>query len=187
MECLHLGKFILLALLIVTGYTIYQYVMVDIAVRRDISGWLDRAGQATTAARMAEYIEKALEGLDKWGMKDGYWAWLYQTPDNNMAVARQVLDDLKERCLEIEQTQERGSMAYAESLEEIKRTFSSVKIDPTGWWLYNKMPWLYFWWVWLLPAWLIGIPLAYVLWEAPYKTKVWDEERKKLVEKWEWD
>jgi len=149
----------MIILFFVTIGLFVQGIMLDIALRADITGWLERAGQATTAEAMASYIDKALEGLDKWGMYEGTWEWLYINPNNFMEVSRELLSDLRDRCLEIERTMPRGSMDYAESLEEIKRTFNTIAINPWAWYALRHYPWLYYWGAWFI-AWIFSVILS---------------------------
>ena len=158
---MRLGVLILLLLCApLTIVVFYQGVAVDVAVRRDILVWLDKAKAATTAEDMAYFIDKALDGLDKWGMYEGTWDWLYVNQDNYMEVSRKLLQSLRDRCLEIEKTQPRGSMGYAESLEEIKRTFESIAINPWAWYTLRHAPWIYYWWAWLPVVWLASIAVS---------------------------
>jgi len=149
-----LGFVLMLLFLGVNVFFVYQAIALDIALSRDIMGWLERAGAATTCEDMAEYIEKALEGMDKWGMYEGSWEWLYIHPGNDIAISRELLKSLADRAREIEKTYSRGSMDYAESMEEIKRTFARIAVNPWAWYTLRYMPWLYYW-GWILAVWTV--------------------------------
>jgi len=156
-----LGFVLILVFLALNVVFACQAIMLDIALKRDITGWLERAGAATTCEDMALYIEKALEGMDRWEMYEGSWEWLYIHPGNDIAISRQLLKSLAERAREAEATYPRGSMDYAESMEEIKRTFFNIAINPWAWYTLRHMPWLYYW-GWILLTWLALAVYAFV-------------------------
>jgi len=173
--------FVLLLCLPLTVIVAYQGIMIDVAVHKDILGWLDRAKAATTAEDMAYFIDEALKGLDKWGMQEGTWEWLYVNPSNYMEYSRRILQSLRDRCIEIEGTQTRGSMGYAESLEEIKRAFNSIAVDPWRWYTLRHAPWVYYWWA-LLPAVWIPSLIISVIDETDFRCRLglhsWRVERR---------
>ena len=120
-----------------------QAILLDREIGQDINGYLARAETATTAEQMGEMIDGALEGLDEWNMHEGSWCWIYDTPETRMEYAILQLEGLRDRLQVIEATESRGSMGYAESLEEIKRSFGDISIEPYEFYTLYNVLWLY--------------------------------------------
>jgi len=118
-------------------------VGLSVALNRDIDGWLARARAATTAELMAGYIDNAIKGLDKWNMHEGTWALIWVNPDTQIEYSRELLMKLRDRALQIEKTQTQGSMGYAESMEEIKRTFMTIHMNTYEYYTLRPAIWLY--------------------------------------------
>ncbi|GAI24480.1 unnamed protein product, partial [marine sediment metagenome] len=140
---LGLGKLVMLAWIVVTILLVSQSISVYRDIEQDVGGYLARADAATTAVQMAGFIDNAMNGLDKWGMYEGSWGLIVKDPNTHMGLARTQLVDLRNRLLEIERTENRGSMGYAESMEEIKRNFSRIAIGPYEWYTLRHAIYLY--------------------------------------------
>ena len=118
-------------------------IQTDIAISNDIDGYLRRAESAPTARIMADMLENASKGLDKWDMHNGSWSLFYDHADCRMEYARQQIDALIKRCRSLETNQSIDNFNYTVSLNEMKSNFGKIHIDAYGWYTQRNAIWLY--------------------------------------------
>jgi hypothetical protein len=141
------GSCALLAVLI--GVCLYAYYEV-----MPVRGWYEQAYAAADAEQMAHWLDELLNEMRKMGMVEGYYALIFKNPHNNVALDIKVFENLKARCLEVAKYP-KGSMDYAESLEDIRRQMLFTGFDPWWWAMVNR----HGMWAWLLVtvwAWFPG-------------------------------
>jgi hypothetical protein len=137
---------LLAALIGVCLYSYYQVLPVE--------GWYKQAYAAADAEQMACWLDNLLSEMRKMGMTEGHYALVFKNPHNNVALDIQVFENLRSRCLEVAKYP-KGSMDYAESLEDIRRQMDKTDFDPWWWMMVNR----HGGWAWLLVtvwAWFPG-------------------------------
>lgn len=132
--------FLIGTILVIVG--VIGHFRVDIQIKQDVGGWYEQSYSAADATQMAKWIDELLVGMENRGMTDGHYALFWKNPHNDMALDIEVFKALKERCHEVEKYP-KGSMDYAESLEDIRRQMDKTGFDPTWWWVVNKAIWIY--------------------------------------------
>ena len=135
--------------------SVYAYVQV-----LPVVGWYEQAYSAADAEQMAQWLGNLLAEMERIGMTHGHYALIFKSPHNDVSLDRQVFTALRERCLEV-QKYPKGSMDYAESLEDIRRQMDKTDFDPWWWYMCNRFT---------VVAWLLAfacLPLllaALILW-----------------------
>ena len=102
-----------------------------------VKGWYEQAYSAADAEQMYEWLDKLIKEMEKRGMTQGHYAIIFKNPHNDIALDLEVFKSLKDRCKEIEKYP-KGSMHYAESLEDIRRQMDKTDFNPYYWVLVNK-------------------------------------------------
>jgi len=120
-------------------------------IKEDILGWREMTYAAADAKQMEMYLDNLLKGMDKWNMHKGHYAVFFKAPDNDVAVDYEVFSALKNRAKEIQKF-DKGSMDYAESLEDIRRQAQQTSFNPTTWYIISKCGrlatlYIYFGWI----------------------------------------
>jgi len=153
---------ILGGVILVTGivYSVYAYTQV-----LPVCGWYERAYSAADAEQMAVWLDNLLNEMEARGMTHGHYALVFKNPHNDAALDYEVFKSLKQRCLEV-QKYPKGSMDYAESLEDIRRQMDKTDFNPWWWYMCNTaggvFGWMiaFLWWI----IWIIAL-FFYALYE----------------------
>lgn len=172
-----LGKIALVFFIALTFYAGHQAVCIHLDLNQNVNGYLDRAESATTAEAMAGFIDQAIEGLEERGIAEGNWSWMAtDNPNTDMGVSVGQLESLRNRLLEIEKNENRGSVDYAMSLREIKESFKRISINAYD--LYTKNNKSYFYSEWLVLLffglfWLGWVLIPVMLWDINVIRNSW--------------
>jgi len=149
--------FLGIALLVVgIGAGVHAYLQI-----LPVKGWYEQAYSAADAEQMALWLDNLLAEMERLGMTQGHYALIFKNPHNDVSLDYEVFKSLKERCLEV-QKYPKGSMDYAESLEDIRRQMDKTDFDPWWWYMCNCFGGIY---AWILAFWWwIILVVAGVLW-----------------------
>lgn len=106
-------------------------------VEGDTGAWLDRAQVAANATDMHTYLEKARQGLERYGMTSGNAAWIFKRPDNDMALIYDSLKRLEDRAAgqsELLQADPEyvNTTTYQVALDDMRGTARELQLQQLG-------------------------------------------------------
>lgn len=78
------------------NYAIWYYT--NYRIWYDTYDWVGRASIASHAGDMAEYLNRGIEGMKRWGFTEGHAALVFPSPANDMSLIMKSLERLKERA-----------------------------------------------------------------------------------------
>jgi len=122
------------------------------AIDRDTTAWQVRAQVAADARQIYANLVKCEAGMDKWGFKSGYAAWIFKTPENNMAEIRKALRALADRASRIKKL-DKSSTTYQVALDDIRGTLRELDLLTFSYyWRHHGAGYLV--WLWV-PGWIL--------------------------------
>jgi len=133
-----IGNIILVLMLVwcavATAICVHSYV-----VTLPVSGWYNRIPKASTAEQIAEYCSNTLSEMDRLGITEGHYAFIFKNPNNDIAVDRAILVEIRDRAVFVGKY-DKGSMDYAESLKDIRTQFGGIQANFWYWYMANRVP-----------------------------------------------
>ena len=127
-------------------------------VEKDTVAWLDRAQVASNPFDMQDYLLKCKAGMEKWEITSGHSAFILETPENDMALIMEALQQNIDRCDNIKNFSE-TSIEYQTALNDVRGAIRELDLHaPEGWWYIHAL-WLSVWawlgWIMMLFIWAI--------------------------------
>jgi len=140
-----------------------------------IEGWYTQAYAGADAKQVGDWLQNLVNEMKKVGMTQGHYALIFKGPGNDVAIDLQVFENLIVRCRAVE-NYPKGSMDYAESLEDIRRQMDKTGFEPYYWLLYNR--YLPFFLLIIISPILIVISIFWWLAEEPMEEHIHAREEK---------
>jgi len=94
-------------------------------VSKNIGSWLERAQVSADAEDMAIYVDKALLGLKKYDLNDGYCAIIFKKPDNNLNLHFQAITQIARRARQLSSL-DKTSDAYQSGIDDLRGTLREI-------------------------------------------------------------
>lgn len=154
---------LVMAILVTIGWIVGAVVAVydNWQVEKDTVSWLERAQVASNPFDMQDYLLKCKAGMEKWEITSGHSAFILETPENDMALVMEALQQNIDRCDDI-QNFSRTSIEYQTALDDVRGALRELNLHaPEAWWYIHAL-WLSVW------AWL-GWIVMLILWAVPWE------------------
>lgn len=123
-----------LGLALIVG-SIYQGYL----FQRDIYGWQERAQVATLAEDIAEYAENLQVGMERYGLTNGYAAFLFTHPGNDLGLIYKAVQEAAKQA-KVVATLDPKSDAYQQGIDNLRGTLRELEIPAySGWFVKNAL------------------------------------------------
>ena len=97
-------------------------------IKKEITGWLNRAQVAANAIQIHENMVKVKNGMEKHDMTNGYAAYIFwRTPDYNMAEIFKAVNAIVDRVEKIT-TIDQNSTTYQVALDDLRGTIRELNL-----------------------------------------------------------
>ena len=122
-------------------------------VEKDTISWLQRAQVASNPFDMQDYLLKCKAGMEKWEITSGHAVFVFETPENDMTLIMEALQQNIDRCDDIKDFS-KTSIEYQTALNDVRGAIRELDLHtPDSWWYIHAL-WLAVWaWLgWIAPA-----------------------------------
>lgn len=161
------------------GYIWVANGLTGYRIRKDTTDWLERAQVSSNPVDMEEYLGNCRDGLIKWNITSGHWAFIFKRPTNDMGLAYEALLSAIQRAQEI-QTLNYTSAAYQSGIDDLRGTIREMigqgegetdKINPAGTYWVNQAQGRFWYACFGILTWAVAW-LPFLLYqEAPYVSR----------------
>lgn len=101
---------------------------------RDTADWIVRAELAGHAGDAATYIERALRGMDNWGVHTGHAALIFKSPATDMSLLYKAMQRTHERLVALAATYDVPGVTASRSAHEYGQVLKDIRL------LYSTLP-----------------------------------------------
>lgn len=102
---------------------------------RDTADWIVRAELSGHAGDAANYIDRALRGMDNWGVSNGHAALIWKSPASDMSLLYKAMQRTHERLDAIANkydaagaTESRTNSEYGQVLKDVRLLYSTLPL-----------------------------------------------------------
>lgn len=144
--------------------TIVHFVYIDIWAKNNVNSLLDRAKTAADAHDMKMYLEQLRANMEKYGMTQGYFAFVYKNPNTDMRECYRIVCNLIDRLERVEKLR-KDSTEYQLMIMDIRKDLNSLEINAWKWYYINHFSEALAWFVIYIWSWLglLVVILAWIL------------------------
>jgi hypothetical protein len=121
-----------IAIFIFAIFSSVQYVNETYGVTLATDSWINQAAAAPTADQKAMYLKKAYDGYEKYNLTQGYDEWWYPTPDNDMTVKMQQLNDTIKYADQVNKINKDSFNAYSSAFDILEGKINNLGINSVG-------------------------------------------------------
>lgn len=95
---------------------------------RDTADWIVRAELSGHAGDAAQYIQRALQGMQNWQVNYGYAAFIWKSPANDMGLIYKAMRRTHERLQAISEKYDAPGATLSPSAHEYGQTLKDIKM-----------------------------------------------------------
>ena len=129
------------------------------AIDRDINGWLDMAQVASDPVTMGEDLQRAHDGMVRYGLTEGNAALVWRTPETEMPLIMKALDASIQRTKYMANFTT-DSIQYQVSLDDLRGQIRELNLHATDRYFVDT-PHRLLAAYWILLGWLILIAVGF--------------------------
>jgi len=122
-------------------------IVMGYQVDKGIGSWMDRAQVAADAEDISTYVKWSMQGLEHYGLTDGYCAIIFKKPDNNLELHYQAYQRIASRADSLAQI-DKASDAYQSGIDDLRGTVR--EIAQPGFMCMMAQEWIWvtvLWWI----------------------------------------
>ncbi len=101
---------------------------------RDTADWIVRAELSGHAGDAAQYIDRALRGMENWGVNSGHAALIWKSPRTDMGLLFKAMQRTYERLQAIADKYDSPGSIHLQSAHEYGQTLKDIRL------LYSTLP-----------------------------------------------
>jgi len=122
------------------NYGVWYYL--NYRIWYDTYDWVGRAAVSSHAEDMAQYLDKAINGMKAWGFTHGNAALIFKSPANDMSLIMKSLERTKNRAERLSQEFLSGSpgagritsVDYNQALDDLRSTLTEYPLQADYYW-----------------------------------------------------
>jgi len=123
----------------VLNYFVWYYI--NYRIWYNTYDWVNRAAVASHAADMAQYLDKAINGMERWRFTQGHAALIWRSPANDMSLIMKSLRRTKERAEKLAEEFLNGNpghsltaVDYNQALDDLRSTLTEYPLQADYYW-----------------------------------------------------
>jgi len=135
-------KMVWVSLVVFTlNYGVWYYT--NYRIWYDTYDWVIRAAVSSHAQDMTGYLDKAINGMKRWGFTQGYAALIFKSPANDMSLIMKSLERTKERAERLaneflsgnpDKDKKITAVEYNQALDDLRSTLTEYPLQADYYW-----------------------------------------------------
>ena len=121
------------------NYGVWYYI--NYRIWYDTYDWVIRAAVSSHAEDMTGYLDKAIDGMNRWGFNQGYAALIFKSPANDMRLIMKSLERTKDRADRLSKEFLSGNpekkitaVEYNQALDDLRSTLTEYPLQADYYW-----------------------------------------------------